>query len=72
MPERSFKMKNYLKTLFTGDVTLNKYVLWLIGSLCLFIGIVIGIDKAPWTHGVTIGSNNGNNNSSTTVKDEEE
>lgn len=47
--------------LFTGDVTLRKRELWMLGALCLFAGIVIGFVKAPWTHGVTIGSNNGNN-----------
>lgn len=47
---------------FRGDVTLPKVTLWLACSTCLLAGIVYGIKKAPWTHGVTIGSNNGNNN----------
>lgn len=47
---------------FIGDVTLPKVTLWLACSACLLAGIVYGLKKAPWTHGVTIGSNNGNNN----------
>ena len=47
---------------FKGDVTLPKVTLWLACSVCLLAGIVYGLKKAPWTHGVTIGSNNGNNN----------
>lgn len=46
---------------FEGEVTLPKTTLWLIGTVCLLAGIVYGLRKAPWTHGVIIGSNNGNN-----------
>lgn len=46
---------------FEGEVTLAKTTLWLIGAVCLLGGIVYGLRKAPWTHGVVIGSNNGNN-----------
>jgi len=46
---------------FEGDITLPKVTLWLACIACLFAGIVYGLRKAPWTHGVTIGSNNGNN-----------
>lgn len=46
---------------FQGEVTLSKVTLWLACSVCLLAGIVYGLRKAPWTHGVTIGSNNGNN-----------
>ena len=35
--------------------------LWLIGAVCLLVGIIYGLKKAPWTHGVMIGSNNGSN-----------
>lgn len=48
--------------LFKGDVILPKTTLWLVCSVCLLAGIVYGLKKAPWTHGVTICSNNGNNN----------
>ncbi len=47
---------------FEGDITLPKVTLWLACTVCLFAGIVYGLKKAPWTHGVTIASNNGNNN----------
>lgn len=55
-------MKEFFCELFTGEVEIGKRELWLIGGLCFFAGIAIGLLKAPWTHGVTIGSNNGNNN----------
>lgn len=55
-------MKEFLKNLFIGEVELSKRELWLLGGFCLFAGIAIGLLQAPWTHGVTIGSNNGNNN----------
>ncbi|MBQ7065802.1 MAG: hypothetical protein IJN92_03185 [Lachnospiraceae bacterium] len=55
-------MKEFFKNLFIGEVELTKRELWLMGGLCFFAGIVIGFVNAPWTHGVTIGSNNGNNN----------
>lgn len=48
---------------FKGDITLPKVTLWLACTTCLLAGIVYGLRKAPWTHGVAIGSNNGNNNS---------
>lgn len=62
---------------FEGDVTLPKVTLWLACTVCLLAGIVYGLRKAPWTHGVTIGSNNGNNSgnyggSGSTAADEEE
>jgi len=46
--------------LFYGELTMKKTDLWLIGAVCLLTGIVYGLMKAPWTHGVMIGSNNGN------------
>lgn len=46
--------------LFHGELTMKKTDLWLIGTVCLLTGIVYGLIKAPWTHGVTIASNNGN------------
>lgn len=53
------EMTETCKKLFTGDITLKKRELWLIGGLCLFAGVLYGIKKAPWTHGV-IASHNGN------------
>lgn len=55
------KIKNCAKNLFLGEVTLKKRELWLLAALCLCAGMISGIKKAPWTHGVQIGSNNGNN-----------
>lgn len=49
------------KKLFKGELTMKKTDLWLIGGICLLAGILYGIKKAPWTHGVRIGCNNGNN-----------
>ena len=51
-----------IKTLFDGEVTLKKRELWLIGACCLLAGIVYGLIKAPYTHGVKIGCDNGNHN----------
>lgn len=53
-------MRNCVKNLFSGEVTLKKRELWLIAALCLCAGMISGIKKAPWTHGVQIASNNGN------------
>lgn len=54
------KLSATCKKLFDGELTIKKRELWLIGAVCLLVGIVYGLRKAPWTHGVTIGSNNGN------------
>jgi hypothetical protein len=56
-------IKEKAKLLFTGEITLKKKELWLIGLVLFLSGIVYGLFKAPKTHGVTytIGSNNGNN-----------
>ena len=45
-----------------GELTLTKLDCGLIGLICLFAGICIGLLTAPLTHGVIICSNNGNNN----------
>lgn len=66
------KMKALMDKLFHGEVTVKKRELWLIALICLFAGIVYGIKKAPWTHGVTIGSNNGNNSGNCTGTPEEQ
>lgn len=56
------KWKMLREKWFEGEVTLPKAMLWLVCAVCLMTGIVYGLRKAPWTHGVTIASNNGNNN----------
>lgn len=55
------KLKHLSRQCFEGEVTIPKVNLWLVAGICLFVGIVYGLRKAPLTHGVTIGSNNGNN-----------
>ena len=55
-----------------GELTLTKLDFCLIGLICLLAGICIGLLTAPFTHGVSICSNNGNNNgnnNSGSVKD---
>lgn len=54
------KWKNLARQCFEGEITIPKVNLWLVGGICLFAGIAYGLLKAPMTHGVTIGSNNGN------------
>ena len=68
------KMSETCHKLFHGEVTIQKRELWLIAACCLLAGALYGLKKAPWTHGVTIGSNNGNNNNgnSAHLKSEQE
>lgn len=54
-------MKERILNVFKGEMTIGKMNVWLIGGVCFFAGITFGLLKAPWTHGVTIGSHNGNN-----------
>lgn len=54
------KVKELAQKLFCGETTVNKRDLWFIGGICLFAGVVYGLVMSPWTHGVTIGCNNGN------------
>ena len=54
------KLTTLRKVLFEGEVTLPKVTLWLAGLLCLMIGIVEGLKKAPFTHGMQFGCNCGN------------
>jgi len=56
---------------FVGEITLSKVTLWLACASCLLGGVVYGLHKAPWTHGVMIGSNNGNNCGNTAGNDGE-
>ena len=66
------KIKELTSKLFHGEVTITKRELWLIGLVCLLSGGVYGLVKAPWTHGVTIGSHNGNYSGNTAVEEEPE
>ena len=52
-------MRKKMEELFEGEVTITKREIWLMGACCLLAGIVYGFLKAPWTHGVKIGSDNG-------------
>lgn len=56
-------MREKIIALFKGETTISKMDLWLIGGICFLAGIVIGIMKAPWSHGIRIGCNNGNHSS---------
>ena len=56
------KGKALCEKLFLGEIKISKRELWLISLVCLFGGIAYGLLKAPFTHGVTIGSHNGNDN----------
>ena len=54
------KLKKLVHTCFYGEITLPKVTCWLAAAACLLAGIVYGLRVAPFTHGMTIGSNNGN------------
>lgn len=62
--ETAVETKNRMLDTMRGELTLTKLDFWLIGAICLFAGICIGLLTAPLTHGIEIGigSNNGNNN----------
>ena len=57
-------MKEFLEEkkeqLLDGEVTMTKTDFWLIVLLVFVVGVLYGLLRAPWTHGVkmTIGSNN--------------
>ncbi len=71
-------MKEFLEEkkeqLLDGEVTMTKVDLWLIVMLVFVVGVLYGLLKAPWTHGVkmTIGSNNGSNNNVNAAEDDDE
>lgn len=54
------KLKKLMKVCLEGEITVPKTTCWLVGTVCLLAGIVYGMKAAPFTHGITIGSNNGN------------
>ena len=43
-----------------GELTLTRLDFFLITAIMLLAGICLGLLTAPYTHGVSIGSNNGN------------
>lgn len=55
-------LREKCKKLFIGEITLKKKELWVVAFVCVLLGVVIGLVKAPLTHGITIscGNNNGN------------
>ena len=65
-------MREKITNMFTGDYTISRREFWIIVAACTLLGIVVGLFKAPFTHGVTIGSNNGNNTDSFINAEEEE
>lgn len=48
------------KSCFEGEIIMAKKSLWMLGILCLLVGIIHGLRMAPVTHGVMIGCGNGN------------
>ena len=61
LKEKTTELKGRATDLVKGELTLTKLDFLLIGAICLLAGICIGLLTAPFTHGITIGSNNGNN-----------
>ena len=57
-------MEEKKEQLLDGEMTMTKIDFWLIVLLVFVVGVLYGLLRAPWTHGVkmTIGSNNGSNN----------
>ena len=62
LKEKTTQLKEKTTDFMSGELTLTKLDFFLIGAICLLAGICIGLLSAPYTHGVTIASNNGNNN----------
>lgn len=60
--ETATQLKEKTTDYMRGELTLNKLDFCLIGLICLFAGICIGLLTAPLTHGVSICSHNGSNN----------
>ncbi|MDE6846271.1 MAG: hypothetical protein K2J99_10980 [Lachnospiraceae bacterium] len=62
LKERTTELKERTVDFMLGDLSLTKLDFLLIGAICLLAGICIGLLTAPFTHGISIASNNGNNN----------
>ena len=55
------ELKEKTADLINGEITLTVLDFCLIGVIMLLAGICIGLLIAPFTHGISICSNNGNN-----------
>lgn len=62
LKEKTAELKQKVIDCMKGEITFTKLDFFLIVAICLLGGICIGLLTAPYTHGVTIASNNGNNN----------
>lgn len=56
------QLKQKAADLTRGELTLSKVDFILIGAILLLAGICIGLLTAPFTHGISVFSNNGNYN----------
>ena len=56
------EVKQKAVDLTKGELTLTRVDFILIGAILLLVGICIGLLTAPFTHGISLFSNNGNNN----------
>ena len=56
------EVKQKAADLTRGELTLTRMDFILIGAILLLAGICIGLLTAPFTHGISLFSNNGNNN----------
>lgn len=55
------ELKEKTTDLMSGKITLTTLDFCLIGAIMLLAGICIGLLTAPFTHGISMFSNNGNN-----------
>ncbi len=53
------EMCKKISELLKGEMLISKREFIMALALCLFAGITFGLLKAPYTHGVKIGSDNG-------------
>lgn len=60
--EMTTELRGKTVNFMQGGLTLTKLDFFLVSAICLLAGICIGLLAAPFTHGVSIASNNGNNN----------
>ena len=56
------QLKEKTTELMNGEITLTALDFCLIGAIMLLAGVCIGLLTAPFTHGISLCSNNGNNN----------
>ncbi len=60
MEEFKESCRKLRETCFEGEISMAKKSLWMLGILCLLVGIIHGLRMAPMTHNVLIGCGNGN------------